>query len=377
MVESRLETIVECVDLDAMLQFFTDDVGCRLESVTPADAPRDYVVGLGDTRLRLRRSEHDVAGRLCLSGPESAAGDTLVAPNGTIVEFAAPVGHIDVPDSRPSLSTSRAADAGEFGAGRAGMAYRDLLPDRWGGRFIASHIRIADGGDVADYVHFHRIRFQMIFVAAGWVEVVYEDQGPPFRMEAGDCVLQPPEIRHRVLRSSPGLEVIEIGCPAEHDTLVEHDITLPTSVVRSDREFGGQRFVRHIAATAATEQADTPGFSARDTGIGAATAGLADAQVLTADATPDFGSVSTSMRYDGEFAMYVVVHGQVTATVTVDAGGAERTERLGPRDSITIPPGAVWCWSERSEDLEMLQVTLPTGCIEPVDMNDIDQDRSS
>ena len=29
---------------------------------------------------------------------------------------------------------------------------------------------------MADYVHFHRIRFQMIFVASGWVDVVYEDQ---------------------------------------------------------------------------------------------------------------------------------------------------------------------------------------------------------
>ncbi len=109
------------------------------------------------------------------------------------------------------------------------------------------------GGDVADWVHFHRIRFQMIFVAAGWVDVVYEDQGEPFRMVAGDCVLQPPEIRHRVLRSSPGLEVIEIGCPAEHDTLADHDLDLPTATVRPERDFGGQRFVRHIADDAPTD----------------------------------------------------------------------------------------------------------------------------
>ena len=90
------------------------------------------------------------------------------------------------------------------GEGRAGMLYRDLIPSRLGGRYIASHITIPDGGPVADWVHFHRIALQMIFVRRGWVRVVYEDQGEPFVMNAGDMVLQPPEIRHRVLESSPG-----------------------------------------------------------------------------------------------------------------------------------------------------------------------------
>ena len=71
------------------------------------------------------------------------------------------------------------------------MEYRDLLPDRLGGRLIASHIRIRDGGPVPDYVHYHAIDFQLIYVRAGWVRVVYEDQGPPFVMHAGDCVVQP------------------------------------------------------------------------------------------------------------------------------------------------------------------------------------------
>ena len=56
--------------------------------------------------------------------------------------------------------------------GRAGMEYRDLIPDRLGGRFIASHIRITDGGPVPDSVHFHDIGFQVIVCRAGWVRVV-------------------------------------------------------------------------------------------------------------------------------------------------------------------------------------------------------------
>ena len=118
--------------------------------------------------------------------------------------------------------------AGGWGVGRAGMEYRDLIPGRLGGRFVASQIRIRDGGPVADWVHYHRIRFQMIYCLKGWVRLVYEDQGEPFILNEGDCVLQPPEIRHRVLESSPGLEVIEIGCPAVHETYADHAMTLPT-----------------------------------------------------------------------------------------------------------------------------------------------------
>ena len=130
------------------------------------------------------------------------------------------------------------------------MQYRDLIPSRLGGRFIASHIRIPDGGPVPDYVHFHHIRFQMIYCKAGWARLVYEDQGEPFLFHAGDCVLQPPEIRHRVLEASDGLEVIEIGCPAVHETFADHAMTLPTPHLLPERDFGGQRFVRHVAAKA-------------------------------------------------------------------------------------------------------------------------------
>ena len=53
------------------------------------------------------------------------------------------------------------------------------------------------GGPVPDWVHFHKVRFQLIYCWHGWVRVVYEDQGDPFVLQAGDCVIQPPQIRHR------------------------------------------------------------------------------------------------------------------------------------------------------------------------------------
>src|SRR5258708_36776917 len=99
-------------------------------------------------------------------------------------------------------------------------------------------------------------------------------------MVAGDCVLQPPRIRHRVLEASPGLEVVEIGCPALHETLADHAMALPTSRTLPDRDFDGQVFLRHIAAGTPWAPEGGSGFERRDTGMAAATRGLAAPGVL-------------------------------------------------------------------------------------------------
>jgi len=91
-----------------------------------------------------------------------------------------------LPPFAPEFVLTRPGATG--GQGRAGMLYRDLIPSRLGGRYIASHITIPDGGPVSDWVHYHRILVQMIFVRRGWVRVVYEGEGEPFVMHTGDHV---------------------------------------------------------------------------------------------------------------------------------------------------------------------------------------------
>jgi len=157
--------------------------------------------------------------------------------------------------------------------GRAGMLYRDLIPSRLGGRYIASHISLPEGGPVSDWVHYHRIALQIIYVRRGWVRVVYQDGGDPFTMSEGDLVVQPPEIRHRVLESSPGLEVIEITAPAVHATYADHELILPSGS-NPGRIFGGQRFLHHIATETLWVPAN--GGEAQETEVEAATSGLAD-----------------------------------------------------------------------------------------------------
>jgi quercetin dioxygenase-like cupin family protein len=234
--------------------------------------------------------------------------------------------------------------------GRVGMRYRDLIPDSHGGRFIASHIVIPDGGPVADYVHFHRVRFQMIYGLRGWVRVVYEDQGPPFVMDAGDGVLQPPHIRHRVLESSPGAEVVEIASPADHETHADLDLALPTAAVRPERDFGGQRFVRHQARTAPWGPGRIPGFEAQDLGIGAATGGLAGASVLRRRSGPAL----PRQRHDAELLFTFVLRG--AARLTCDG---RPPDSVGAGDAFVIPAGVGYGLADCSEDLELLEVALP------------------
>ena len=358
-----METVLHCSDLDAMVAFFHDELDFAMRTISPADNPAEIEMSLDGSHIRLRRSPADIAGHLIIRTDRLSAGDEpeiLYAPNGTIIELVSSSLDVDVPDGDHALSVVAVGQTGEFGVGRAGMEYRDLLPSRWGGRFIASHIRIEGGGDVADYVHFHRIRFQMIFVAAGWVEVVYEDQGEPFRMEAGDCVLQPPEIRHRVLRSSPGLEVIEIGCPAVHDTVAEQAITLPTSTIDRKRNFAGQPFVRHVAAVAPVVESLVAGLSERDTGIEAATDGLAGVRVLAA--TAPSADVPQTLTHDGEIAMAVILSG--SASLEVKCDDETRSEVPQARDAVAFPAGAEWAWSSWSTDFEVLDVTLPARPIQ-------------
>jgi quercetin dioxygenase-like cupin family protein len=277
----------------------------------------------------------------------AARCETKVAPNGTRVEFIEPDPPVVVPPLAPQFVLTRCADRPDSGEGRAGMLYRDLIPGRLGGRFIASHISIPAGGPVADWVHFHKVRFQMIFCRAGWVRVVYEDQGPPFVMQAGDCVLQPPRIRHRVLEASPGLEVIELGCPALHETLADHEMALPTARLEPERDFEGQRFLRHPAAATPWAPHGDSGFERRETGMAAATRGLADVRVLR----PAAADVLQDMA-PAELLFGFVLHG---SAVLRHAG----EHALDACDAFVIPPGQPWSLRAASPDLELLQVALP------------------
>lgn len=311
MIRSPGEIELICEDLDPALDLLRA-LGLRLDSIYPADSPHTAMLS-GEGKVVRLTSRPDLP-------PPSA----------------------NQPAFEPEFIVSHAGDDPE--PGRAGMLYRDLIPGRLGGRYIASHIVIAEGGPVADWVHFHRVAFQMIAVRSGWVRVVYEGQGEPFVMHAGDIVLQPPEIRHRVLESSPGVEVIEISGPALHETFAEHELELPGGGLTPDRDFSGQHFLRHVAVDSPWTQ--WHGAEAQETAMRAATGGLAEVRLIRPGADPAI----TVPPHGGELVFGFVLEG----SAVLDRRG---NTSLGPADSFVIPPGETWALSDLSPDLRLLHVT--------------------
>ena len=348
------EILLPCNNLDETLQFFTDKLGFKMESIAPAENPFHAVISGYGIRLRLEPGNNPDPGSINLlcSDPVSVADGKLelTAPNGTCVNLIEVDPPLIIPNVKQTFVLSKMSDADQWNEGRAGMLYRDLIPDRQGGYVVASHIRILDGGPVPDYVHYHKILFQMIYCYKGWVRLVYEDQGEPFVIEAGDCVIQPPQIRHQVLESSPGMEVIELTCPADHETCVDHEIKLPTSSADIERLFNGQHFIRHVAAKAEWKPWRIAGFEARDIGIASATDGLAGVRVAhpVGQLQPEFVS------HDADLLFMFLLNG--SAELNCDQ---MESELLTAGDSFIIPGALKHSLSECSENMEVLEVALP------------------
>lgn len=113
---------------------------------------------------------------------------------------------------------SHARDA-DFERGlRSYYEYRDLgIKRATGGRVAAHVIRAAAGTEFSSQPHLHRTSFQLVYVLRGWIEFEYEGRGR-VRLEAGSCVHQPPEIRHRELGHSEDIEMLEIVLPGDFAT---------------------------------------------------------------------------------------------------------------------------------------------------------------
>ena len=348
------EMLQTCNNLIETLQFFIDKLGFRMESIAPAEKPSHAVISGYGICIRLEPGNNPNTGSINLicSEPASVADGKLklTAPNGTIVNLIEENPSLNIPKVKQTFLITKMKTSDQWSEGRSGMWYRDLIPDRQGGYAVASHIRILDGGPIPDYVHYHKILFQMIYCYKGWVRLVYEDQGEPFVIKAGDCILQPPQIRHQVLESSPGMEVIELTCPADHETCVDHEIKLPTSSVDHERLFNGQHFIRHEAAKAEWKPWRMEGFEARDIGIASATDGLARVRVVHSVGQPQPKFVS----HDADLLFMFLLNGSTEFNCD-----AMDSELLTAGDSFIIPGALKHSFSECSKDMEVLEVALP------------------
>jgi len=304
------EREIVCDDLGAALEDLRGQ-GFRLDLIYPADDPHTAVLAKDDESVRLT------------TRPGASPPTDRLPP--FVGEFV----------------LTRAGSS--VGQGRAGMLYRDLIPSRLGGRYIASHISIPEGGPVSDWVHFHKIALQLLYVRRGWVRVVYQDQGEPFVMNEGDLVLQPPGIRHRVLESSAAFEIVEISAPAVHATYADDRLELPNGS-NPGAIFGGQRFLRHVASE--TPWTPANGGEAQETEAEVATGGLAEVRTLR----PHNGEALNFGGHGGELVFGFVLDG----SATLDYRGLNEVR---PADAFAIPPGQSWRLTHPTPDFRLLHIT--------------------
>ncbi|GJL81947.1 MAG: hypothetical protein DHS20C01_15810 [marine bacterium B5-7] len=112
------------------------------------------------------------------------------------------------------------ADSSSFkGDGlRSFFEYRKLgISENTSGKFDAHVIRAVPGRHSEPKWHTHQLDLQIVFVINGWVVFEYEGEGEHI-LRTGSCVLQPSGIKHREVRHSDDLELLEIVSPAKFST---------------------------------------------------------------------------------------------------------------------------------------------------------------
>jgi quercetin dioxygenase-like cupin family protein len=135
-----------------------------------------------------------------------------------------------------------------------------------------------------------------------------------------------------------------------HETFADPTLHLPTGRLVPDRDFGGQRFVRHTAADAEWTPWRLAGFECRTIGFGPATDGLAEARVVR----PCNEAPAPMAAHEAELVFVMVLDGDVTL-----ARPGEAPAHLTAGDSVTLPSHLAHRWDEPSRDLQLLDVTLP------------------
>jgi quercetin dioxygenase-like cupin family protein len=102
---------------------------------------------------------------------------------------------------------------------RGYFEYRDLgIKRATRGKVVAHVIRARPGKAPHGQWHMHDCDAQFVYVLKGWVEFEYEGVGK-VTMRAGSCFYQPPRIRHREIRHSKDIEMLEVVAPADFETL--------------------------------------------------------------------------------------------------------------------------------------------------------------
>ena len=350
---------VAAPDFQAGLSFFVEELGFEVAMIAPAEDPTYAVLTLEGMTIALDKNRTSEPVTLEIPSEEQEIiGTSKQGPNGTKVHYVSYVREVSKNTKQIPVLNVAQVEKADWVTGRASMAYRSLIDDQKS-HITASHIKIEGSGQVPDWVHFHDVEFQVIYCLRGSAKLVYEGQGEPFILSEGDCVLQPPHIRHRVLESYDDLEVIEVTSPSDHATYADRVMELPSRLYQPERDFSGQRFAfsKH-SESKWVKYPSNENLVTQKTSILKASGGVGWVNEIRATAFQETNEESILVNYDFEpdFYLWFVLEG--TATIIYEG----RKINIGVDDAIICPNG---CTQETEfylagfqEDFRVLEVGI-------------------
>jgi quercetin dioxygenase-like cupin family protein len=122
--------------------------------------------------------------------------------------------------SRPmhKLAITKKATAPLVKGRRTFFRYRDLgVADATGGQMRAQVMEAITGMTEPTGWHVHHCEAQFVYVLKGWVELEFEE-GTRERLEAGDSVMIPGEMKHNEIATSDDVEILELSIPGPMGT---------------------------------------------------------------------------------------------------------------------------------------------------------------
>ncbi len=120
--------------------------------------------------------------------------------------------------ARPKLAISKKSSAPYTQGRRTFFRYRDLgVADATHGRMRAQVMEAITGMTEPTGWHVHHCEAQFVYVLKGWVELEFED-GTREKLETGDAVMIPGEMKHNEIATSDDVEILELSIPGPMGT---------------------------------------------------------------------------------------------------------------------------------------------------------------
>jgi quercetin dioxygenase-like cupin family protein len=122
------------------------------------------------------------------------------------------------PRAPMTLAISRKAQPDYRPGRRTFFKYRDLgVAEATGGQMRAQVMEAITGMTEPTGWHVHHCQAQFVYVLKGWVELEFEG-GTRTRLEAGDSVMIPGEMKHNEFGTSDDVEILELSIPGPMGT---------------------------------------------------------------------------------------------------------------------------------------------------------------